>query len=490
MHDHDYEPRCGCGCDRRGFLAAMSTTIGGLAFTSLVSEAAQSLPTPAQKEPATVRVAFLYPPSKTFAENADGWWSWPGNGFDAEGRQKQYTAALGGMEGKLGIRLVIANDSIADAEDAVALAKELEANRPDGLLLVMFYNNSLPLADTILKAAEKLQVPAVFYIGLGVKHQPVKSYRRPGLYLIQSLDNFEAIEYGLRMIHARKRLSQTKLLCIRDAKEPQETATPYFGTRLRVIPFARYAADFAKLSIDADARKFLVRFTSGATERRQVTDEALENAARAHFAIKKLLAEERADGLTMVCLQRGMLKPCISFAALNGQLIPAACEGDIPALHTLALGSLLVERPGFMHNPAYETERNHFYASHCTCAPNLYGRGGTDLPFLLRRFTHSNEGSCAIQVFWKSGDPVTMVRWTPGMLDVYAGEVYKSHPMPPAGGCTTNVEVRVTDREDASMVVGHHNVMFCGDFARKFRLFAQLHRLKLAETGFKGIWPL
>jgi len=96
------------------------------------------------------------------------------------------------------------------------------------------------------------------------------------------------------------------------------------------------------------------------------------------------------------------------------------------------------------------------------------------------------EGSCAIQVFWKSGDPVTMVKYYPGdkpKLDVYSGRVVESHPMPPAGGCTTNVEIEITDRPDACMVKGHHNLLFCGDFARQFRLFAQLHKIELADTG-------
>ena len=52
--------------------------------------------------------------------------------------------------------------------------------------------------------------------------------------------------------------------------------------------------------------------------------------------------------------------------------------------------------------------------------------------------------------------------------------------MPPAAGCTTNVELEVTDRADACQVRGHHNLLFCGDYARGFRLFAQLHRLRVA----------
>ena len=66
-------------------------------------------------------------------------------------------------------------------------------------------------------------------------------------------------------------------------------------------------------------------------------------------------------------------------------------------------------------------------------------------------------------------------------LDVYAGRVVASHPMPPAAGCTTNVEVEITDRDDVLAVEGHHNLLFCGDYARHFRRFAQLY--KIESTG-------
>jgi len=495
MNDDHHEFGCGCdgGCGRRDFLAAMGTALGGMAFTSLEAAAADAEANPGRKQPALVRTVFVYPPSKTFANHPNGWWSWPGNDFDAEGRQKQYTAALREMEKKLGMQLAIDEMPVATSEDAQRLAAEIQANAPDGILLVMFYNRSLALADLVLAAAAEKGIPAVFFIGLGVKHGQVKQYRRPGLYFIQSLDNLEAIEYGLRMIHARKRMGQSKLLSITEAKEPREGVEAFFGTRVRVLPFARYAEEFKKVPINDEARGLIARFTGGAKEIRGVTREALENAARAHFALKKLLAEEQADGLTMNCLRRGMLKPCMSFATLNSELIPAACENDLPAVYTQLLGQLLVGRPGFQHNPCFETERNHYYGSHCTCATRLYGPDGPELPYLLRRFAHTNEGSCAIQVFWKEGDPVTMVRYYPGKpaaLDVYAGRVVKSHPMPPAAGCTTNVEIEITDRPDACMVSGHHNLLFCGDFARKFRLFTQLYGMRLADTGCQTPWPL
>jgi hypothetical protein len=401
--------------------------------------------------------------------------------------------ALGRTQETLGVKILADDRPVATTEDAERLARQLRADPPDGLLLVMFYNRSLAHADLLLKTAEELGMPVVFFIGLGVKHGAVAAYRRPGVYFIQSLDNLEAIEYGLRMIGTKKQLAQSRLLSITEAPEPREGIEGFLGITVRVIPFARYAGEFHRATVNDEARALIQSITSGAKEIRGVTEEALENAARAHLALKKLLADEQADGVTMNCLRRGMLKPCISFATLNGQLIPAACENDLPALYTQLLGQRLTGRPGFQHNPCYETEKNHYYASHCTCATKLHGPRGKDLPYLLRRFAHTNEGSCAIQVFWNPGDPVAMVRYYPGKepaLDVYAGRVAASHPMPPAAGCTTNVQIEITDRPDACMVRGHHNLLFCGELARKFRLFAQLYKMRLADTGFTGPWPI
>ena len=486
--------RTDCTLNRRAFLATIGATYSALAVPWLEVDAAESnRPTPRRKEGATVRVAFLYPPSTTFSDDPDGWWSWPGNEFDAEGRQKSYTAELRGIEKRLGMKIVTKNRSVANNDDAQQLITEIETTRPDGLLLIMFYNRSLPQADLLLEAAQRLEIPAIFFIGLGVKHGSVTHYRRPGVYFIQSLDNLKAIEYGLRMINTRKHLKQSLLLSITEADKPREGTEQFLGIKVRVIPFSRYADLFHKVEINDEAQDLMKKVTQGAKEIRGVSQESLKNAMRAHLALTELLHIENADGLTMNCLRRGMLKPCVSFSLLNSRLVPAACENDLPAAYTQLLGQLLVGRPGFQHNPCYETEKNHYYASHCTCATKVYGPEGPELGYLLRRFAHTNEGSCAIQVFWHPKDPVTMVKYYPGekpKLDVYAGRVVKSHPMPPAAGCATNVEIQITDRSDACMVKGHHNLLFCGDFSRQFRLFAQLYKMELADTGYTHPLPV
>jgi len=475
---------------RRAFLYTTGVAAAGAPFMFMGcggnqlpgnESAALAVKTNDSRKRANVRAVFVYPPSKRFAENPNGWWSWPGTEFDAEGRQVQYAAELKKTQKRLGMTINVDDKPVAHVRDARRIAAEIAKDKPDGLLIVMFYNRSLREVDTLLKAAEAAGVPAVFYIALGVKHGSVTGYRREGLYFIQSLDNFEAIEYGMRMINTKKLLAQSRLLSITGVKKVAERTESFLGINVRTVPFAQYAEIFRKIEIDGQAEKLIKTFTGGAKEVR-VTREALESAARAHLALQKMILEHQAHGVTMTCLRAGMLKPCVSFAMLNGQLFPAACENDMAAAYSLFLGEALTGRGGFQHNPAFETERNHYYGSHCTCTPRLHGPGGPVSRHILRKFFHSNEGSCAVQTFWKPGEPVTMIHYytgQPASLDVYSGKVYKSHNMPPAGGCTTNVEIELDHGKDACSVKGHHNILFCGDYARKFRLFANLYKMKL-----------
>ena len=332
---------------------------------------------------------FLYPPTKSYTDNPNAWWSWPGNDFNAEGRQKQYAAALRKVEKRLGMHLAMDNRSAFRSQDVGKLSKELQTQQPDGLLLILLANHSRAKADLLLKAGMKLGIPVIYFIGLGVTHGSIRHYRLGGVYFIQSLDNLEAIENGLRIINAKKLMGQSRLLSITEAKAPAEAAEGFFGTKIRLVPFARYADEFKKVAIGDEARAWIKGITGGAKEIRAVSDRAIESAARAHFALRKLLADNNADGVAMKCLRRGMLKPCVSFAMLNGALTPAACQNDFNSAMTMLLGKYLINRGGFIQNLCYDTERNTYYASHCTCPTRLYGPDGKQVPYLLRRFAHS-----------------------------------------------------------------------------------------------------
>ena len=74
---------------------------------------------------ANVRAVFVYPPSKAFADNPKGWWSWPGREFDAEGRQVQYAAELKKIQERLGMTINVDDKPVANTNDARRIAGEI-----------------------------------------------------------------------------------------------------------------------------------------------------------------------------------------------------------------------------------------------------------------------------------------------------------------------------------------------------------------------------
>ena len=62
---------------------------------------------------------------------------------------------------------------------------------------------------------------------------------------------------------------------------------------------------------------------------------------------------------------------------------------------------------------------------------------------------------------------------TPRLL-VYTGSVVRWYPMPPVGGCRTNVAITIDGLDDVCDVKGHHNVLVLGNYGRQLTRFGRL----------------
>ena len=465
-------PACAC---RRDFLRAAGLAAGAIA---LGCRGPRVLPTAwsvaaRRKEPAVVRGAFLYPPSEKL-RGKGGWWSWPGKDFDAEGRQQRYMARLTEAAPGLGVRLAMEEKPIDASADLARFIAQVKDTKPDGLLLIPFKHSHFAHLNTLLKA---VKIPTVIYSCLGVKHGSIKGYQRPGVYFIQALDDLGAIEYGLRMIATKKRMAQSRILSIgRTARD--DYVVPDLGTEVRVRTIQRFVEEVDRTEVTDEVRALARSYMRGAKEIVEPREPEIVTAARVHFANRRLLAAEQADAIMIDCLRRGLYMPCMSFMTLRDQGIAAGCENDLSATLTLMLAQLLFDRPGFQGNPGYETERNHYFHSHCTSASKLFGVDAPAESYLLRDYPHTNDPTCCPQVLWRPGEDVTMAHYLggkPPKMLVYSGKVVAWHAMPPVGGCRTNVEITINELRDAADVKGHHNVLFYGDHARRLRAFARLY---------------
>ena len=467
------------GLSRRGFFQAVGA---GTATASLVSAGARegvypevSLGRP--KTPATVRGAFVYPPSASL--DAAGYYSWPGSGFNAEGRQKQYAARLKEIEDALGMRIVMDEKPLDGESDASRFIEDVKAARPDGLLLIPFKKGHWTHVKRIV---EETGVPSVVLATLGVLlvDHINDLHRKTGTYLISSLDNLDAVADGMRMIRTISRMKQSRIIDL-TGDEPKESIVPHLGTQVRSVPLTRFYEAFQRTQATPEVKKLAESYMRHAKDIVEPTKEDILEAAKTYFALKEILAKEEGDAIMMTCLP-GLQKPhkhvppCMGFMSLRDEGIPAGCQSDLSATLTLMLVQQLFGRPGFQQNASMETANNLYFGAHCTSPSRMRGIDARPEPYILRSHAEAGWG-CVPSVLFTEGQAVTMAQYLPQekpRMIVYTGKIVRCPGNPPAGGCRTNIEMTINEAQDVCDVKGMHQIIFYGDFGKPLRTFCQL----------------
>ncbi len=468
-----------CCCSRRDFLQTAGAAAGTLTLLSggvLAAEPAGEA-APRKKGVATVRGAFVYPPSETL--RAEGYWSWPGSSFDAEGHQKKYVGKIRQIEAKLGMRILMDPKPLDEEASVTAFIGEVKQSKPDGLLLIPFKKYHWP---HVVRIIEETGIPAVVLVTLGVLLVDYinELYRRPGVYLINSMDDFDALASGMQMIRAARRMKEGRLLNI-TGSEVREAIVPHLGTQVRTIPLTRFYEEFARMEATGPVKELAQAYRKGAKEVVEPSEADILDAAKACFVLKRLVEAEGADAVMMNCLP-GLKRPhqhpppCMGFMSLRDEGIPAGCQSDLSATLSLMLVQELFDRPGFQQNASMATEENHYFGAHCTSASKMRGVDGPSEPYILRSHAEAGWG-CVPQVLFPAGQEVTLTQYLPGekpQMLVYTGEVVRCYPKAP-GGCRTNVEMTVREVDDVCDVQGMHQCIFYGNCGRKLRAFCQLY---------------
>ena len=251
--------------------------------------------------------AFLFPPSETLRKPGQ-WWSWPGNDFDAEGRQKQYTNALRGIAEKLHITLEFTDPPISGEPSADQFINRVKQAQPHGVLLIPLFNGHFDLLDRILAAVSpeaEPSIPAIVFCCLGVHHGSIVKYQRKGVHYIQSLDNMDAVEYGLKMIQARKFMAAARIISVAGTEDGQEAIVPFWGTTVRTVSLRRFEDEVQKTEITPDVKT--ARFQDKRPSNSRARRSGNSTSGRVHFANQRILESEQGDAMMMDCLRRGEL---------------------------------------------------------------------------------------------------------------------------------------------------------------------------------------
>jgi L-fucose isomerase-like protein len=371
-----------------------------------------------------------------------------------------------------------------DAQSVARFIDEVKRSKPDGLLLVIFKKGHWEHVNRIV---EETKIPSVVLATLGILlvDHINQLHRKPGVYLINSLDNLDAVEEGMKMIRTARRMRDGLIASV-GGSQVRETTVPHLGTRVRTVPHARFYEEFARTQATDEVKELANAYLRNAKEVVQPTQADILDAARAYFALKRIVGTENADAVMMDCLP-GLSKPhkhcppCMGFMSLRDEGIPAGCQADLNATLTLMLVQQLFGRPGFQQNASMDTEKNHYFGAHCTCPSKLGGAGGPSEPYIL--MSHAEAGwGCVPRVLWRAGQDVTLAQYLSGQtprMHIYSGTVVGCPPIPPTGGCRTNVEMTINEVDDVCNVKGMHQIIFYGNYAKPLRTFCQLHGIEV-----------
>lgn len=101
----------------------------------------------------------------------------------------------------------------------------------------------------------------------------------------------------------------------------------------------------------------------------------IEEALCIYGALRRIVDRYHLDGLTVRCfdlLDSVHSTGCAALAILNAEGIYASCEGDVPALLSMAVIGELSGKPVFMANPSrIDTDNNEIVFAHCTLPINM-----------------------------------------------------------------------------------------------------------------------
>ena len=192
---------------------------------------------------------------------------------------------------------------------------------------------------------------------------------------------------------------------------------------------------------------------------------------RIYQALKAIVTKHNLQGFTLRCfdlLTAVHNTGCWALAKLNAEGIVAGCEGDVPAMLSMAITNALLGVSGFQANPSQiNPETGEMLFAHCTIPLNMVERYELD--------THFESGiGVGIRGFMKEG-AVTVFKVSGDLKRSFVaeGELVRNQAKPDL--CRTQQVIQLTDNEQTSyfltLPIGNHHIITPGKNRKLFEDF-------------------
>lgn len=195
----------------------------------------------------------------------------------------------------------------------------------------------------------------------------------------------------------------------------------------------------------------------------------VEEALYIYGALRRIVDRYELDGITVRCfdlLDTVKSTGCSALAILNSEGIYAACEGDVPALLSMAVLGELSGKPVFMANPSrIDTDNNEIVFAHCTLPISM--------PQDFEIMTHfESQLGVAFRGKLQEG-PVTVFKCD-GLLNEYfvsGGTLLKN--LTEYNLCRTQIQLKLDEPVNYFLTesIGNHHLITEGDHTELIREF-------------------
>lgn len=240
------------------------------------------------------------------------------------------------------------------------------------------------------------------------------------------------------------------------------------GITLVDIPISDVVSEYRKANLSAlshEAEEAVSNFENTAPESLK---KYAEGALKIYVALKNIITRHNLSGLTLRCfdlLDSLGNTGCLALAILNAEGIPAGCEGDVPALVSMAIGNALTGVSGFQANPSrIDPENGEILFAHCTIPLNMVKRYGFN--------THFESGiGIAICGQVPEGD-VTIFKVAGGLSRSFCWEAELTRNLAEKDLCRTQMMLELDGTEAERTLVcknyflknpiGNHHIIFPG----------------------------
>jgi len=364
-----------------------------------------------------------------------------------------------------------------------------EAAGFDGYLVFM---SSLwtGVGEVYARTARPVIIADDIYAGSGGLLRVHSIVRRENLPVVTvASSDMQDLVDAVRLFDVMRRMRETRIVVVTDGhRAGNQGVQDLFGTDVIQVSSEELRAYYER-TVEAESELWKDKWIREALRVVEPDEEEIRRSARLYLAMKAVLADKKADAITVNCLglfYGGKLPayPCLGFFQLNNEGTTGVCEADVDSTVTQLLIRYAFGVPGYVSDPVIDTATNQIIYAHCVAANRPFGPEGLPNPYIIRSHAEDGKGA-SVQSLLPLGHPVTTVKVSVAnkAFAVHGGRAVAN--IHDEKGCRTKLAaetdaLKILDNYRFD-VFGWHRVTCYGDVRKPLTNLARLYGLSLHE---------